>query len=110
MIANFKKVKEVKFLNNDKTFKSVYVDRFNSIFKGIYVVATEECIKNKAKFIAIRSTERFGSLNSIDVISIDIQADSNLSKHEKEVIKLLNCTLTDKDVKELQRYGCIETR
>jgi hypothetical protein len=84
MIAHFKYVKEIKFKLSEKTFKNVYYDRFNSIFKGFYIVASHDDIL-KCQAYKINSTECFGQ-QDIEIIS----KSNDLSSEQIKDLGILN--------------------
>ncbi|MDR3318922.1 MAG: hypothetical protein LBS99_05725 [Clostridiales bacterium] len=58
MTGDFKFVRKIKFRLHPDMFVDVYYDRFNSIFKGHYIVVDSHNLSNTVK---VPSTERFGS-------------------------------------------------
>jgi hypothetical protein len=89
MNANFKYVQEIKFRLYDKTFKNVYYDRFNSIFKGFYIVASSDDLKNNQAY-KIDSTERFGQQ---DIELITKVGQIELKDEQKKDIGKLNAII-----------------
>ncbi|MDR2828555.1 MAG: hypothetical protein LBV51_03960 [Acholeplasmatales bacterium] len=95
MIGHFKYVNKIKFALCKETFTGVYYDRFNSIFKGFYLVVRENSMSNVESidalnnnvFIKIPSTECFGSQ---DVLEVEEVEEHFLSEKQKRDIKLLN--------------------
>lgn len=103
MIGNFKLVRRISFnlpgySSVPLTFENVYVDRFNSIFKGFYLLVGAQDVniynienQNQVVFTKIRSTERFGSgLGASDVLSVNIVESNQLMGEELRIINYLN--------------------
>jgi hypothetical protein len=95
MIANFKYVKSIKFKLSKKTYKNAYYDRFNSIFKGFYLIGNEETIKKRTLY-KIPSTECFGQQ---DVEYIEKIQKSELTKTQQMTISQLNTGLKNNEFK-----------
>jgi hypothetical protein len=95
MIASFKFVKTIKFMLNSKTFENVYYDRFNSIFKGFYLVGNEELIKKRILY-KIPSPECFGPQ---DVEYIEKMDKSKLIKQQQITISRLNTGFKNNEFK-----------
>jgi hypothetical protein len=83
MTNNFKFAKRIRFTLSDKVYENVYWDRFNSIFKGYYVVVPEDTMK----YEVVRSTERFGSQ---DVVLVDEVKKPDLTEERLVHIAKLN--------------------
>lgn len=99
MIGHFKLAKKITFIlphysSMPITFNNVYYDRFNSIFKGFYFLIPEESTTDGqlnntpiVRFKKLRSTERFGEQDIVDIIRVD---ENILTEEQKSVIKYLN--------------------
>lgn len=116
MIGNFKKVKKISFhLPNYSslpiTFEDVYVDRFNSIFKGHYLLISVNDISvenveryQKVTFIKIRSTERFGmGIKASDIVYVDDVPKNELTDDEVKIINYLNKVIDNQNYRELEK-------
>lgn len=109
MIGNFKLVRKISFrLPNYSslplTFENVYVDRFNSIFKGFYLLLNADEISGENVndqqsiiFTKVHSTERFGAgLNASDILFVDIVDKRDLTDEELKIITYLNLCIKNK--------------
>ena len=116
MIGNFKKVRKISFhlprySSLPLTFENVYADRFNSIFRGFYLLVSVDDIdienvdkRRLITFTKVRSTERFGlGLKASDVVLSDIFEERELTEDERAIIKYLNECIKNK------RYEIIES-
>lgn len=116
MISNFKKVRKISFhlprySSLPLTFENVYADRFNSIFRGFYLLVSVDDIdienvdkRRLITFTKVRSTERFGlGLKASDVVLSDIFEERELTEDERAIIKYLNECIENK------RYEIIES-
>jgi len=103
MNGNFKLVRKISFIephysSTPIVFENVYVDRFNSIFKGFYLLRDENTIKAEqfnpktiVTFKKIKSTERFGfGLKASDIVEADIVPAEELTYEQKTIIVNLN--------------------
>ena len=84
MLNDFKYARRIRFmLSEPKVYENVYWDRFNSIFKGYYVVVPADTMK----YEVVRSTERFGSQ---DIIILDAVPKAELTEDQHVNIAKLN--------------------
>ncbi|MFA5502994.1 MAG: hypothetical protein WDA35_01225 [Bacilli bacterium] len=103
MIGNFNLVKKITLILPDYsskpiTFENVYCDRFNSIFKGFYLLLDADKIDSEKieenpqiTFVKIPSSERFGlGLKSSDILDVDIVKPIELTAEQKQIINYLN--------------------
>lgn len=109
MIGNFKLVRKISlnlpmYSSLPITFENVYIDRFNSIFKGFYLLVSADDISvdniglnREITFRKVRSTERFGAgLNASDIISASIVPKQELSDDQLRIINYLNKVIDSK--------------
>lgn len=103
MTGNFRLVRKISFnlpgySSLPLVFTDVYVDRFNSVFKGFYLLVSAESVTvehiektQQIVFTKVRSTERFGAgLRASDIVAADIVARNELTTEELRIINYLN--------------------
>jgi hypothetical protein len=96
MIGNFRLANKFATVNSKYVYENVYFDRFNSIFKGFYLVVgkqqLDEMIQNNQviTFTKIPSTERFGSQ---DITQLEFFDPTLVTPDEKKIIHMLNALI-----------------
>jgi hypothetical protein len=96
MIGNFRLANKFATVRSKFVYENVYFDRFNSVFRGFYLVISpqnlEEMLKNNygITFIKIPSTERFGSQ---DVTQLEFADPNLLTPDQKKIIYMLNSVI-----------------
>jgi len=96
MIGNFRLANKFVSVYSKYTHENVFFDRFNSVFKGFYLLVNEqhlaEMIKNNSPitFWKIPSTERFGSQ---DVTWLEYRDPNLLTQEDHNMIRILNSVI-----------------
>ena len=96
MIGNFRLANRFATVRSKYVYENVYFDRFNSVFRGFYLVVSpqqlEEMLRTNSviTFIKIPSTERFGSQ---DVTQLEFFDPNQLSPDQKKIIYMLNSVI-----------------
>jgi len=105
MIANFKFAKKFSTGLSKYTYENVFFDRFNSIFKGYYLVIPEQqlfdCIKQGVQpaLIKIPSTECFGSQ---DVTLLEYAEPNDMTHDRQKAIFFLKHAIDTKNFTTVQ--------
>ena len=93
MIGNFRLANKFATINSRYIYENVYFDRFNSIFRGFYLVVGQQQLaemiqnNNVITFTKIPSTERFGSQ---DITKLEFFDPMLITPDEKKIIHMLN--------------------
>ena len=96
MIGNFRLAHKFGTILSKRIYENVFFDRFNSVYKGFYLVVGEqqlnEMIQNNwpIKFLKIPSTERFGSQ---DVIALEFYDPNTITPDQRKLIYMLNSSI-----------------
>ena len=96
MIGNFRLAVAFSARLSARVYEDVFYDRFNSVFKGFYLVVGRERLAEMVQrgegiaFIKIPSAERFGSQ---DVSRLEYADPSLLTDDQKKLIYLLNAVI-----------------
>ena len=107
MIGNFRLANRFATVLSQNTYENVFFDRFNSVFKGFYLlvgqqqlaetVLNNECIT----FIKIPSTERFGSQ---DVTDLEFYDQDLLTSDQRKFIYMLNSVIDTGAYQTIDEY------
>ena len=93
MIGNFRLANKFATVLSKFVYENVYFDRFNSVFKGFYLVVGEQQLSEMIQsnsvitFTKIPSTERFGSQ---DVTQLEFYDPNLITPDQKKMMYLLN--------------------
>ena len=97
MVGNFRLANRFATVRSKYVYTDVFFDRFNSIFKGFYLVIGQqqlaETVRNNAPitFTKIHSTESFGSQ---DITQLEFFDPNFLSPDQKKLIYILNSVIS----------------
>jgi len=96
MVGNFRLANKFATVLSNGTYEDVFFDRFNSVFKGHYLVVEqkhlEAMVQNNSgiTFIKIPSTERFGAQ---DVMQLELFDPNLLTPDQRKLIYMLNSVI-----------------
>jgi len=99
MIGNFRLANRFATVKSKNTYENVFFDRFNSVFKGFYLLVTQQQLiemiqgDNPITFTKIPSTERFGSQ---DVTQLEFFNPELITPEQKKMITFLNSLIGTK--------------
>jgi len=96
MVGNFRLANRFATVMSRYIYDNVYFDRFNSVYKGFYLVVGEaqlaEMIRSNSpiSFVKIHSTERFGSQ---DITQLEYFDQNYLTPEQRNMIFILNSAI-----------------
>ena len=96
MTGNFRLANKFATVKSKFVYDDVFFDRFNSVFKGFYLVVGQKQLaemlqRNSAVcFTKIPSTERFGSQ---DITQLEFYDPALLTPDQKKLIYMLNSVI-----------------
>ena len=96
MIGNFRLARKFASALSKYIYEDVFFDRFNSVFKGFYLIVPEHQLGEMVQtgslitFIKVPSTERFGSQ---DVTQLEFCDPDLITPDQKKLIYLLNSVI-----------------
>ena len=108
MVGNFRLANKFATVYTRQVYEDVFFDRFNSIFKGFYLLvgqkALEEMVSTNSAitFIKVPSTERFGSQ---DVTLLEYFDPNLLTPDQRKLICILNSVVNAGSYRLIDEYN-----
>lgn len=96
MVGNFKLANRFATVRSKYVYDNVFFDRFNSVFKGFYLLVGQQQLADMIQansiitFTRIHSTERFGSQ---DVTQFQLVDPALITPEQKKMIYILNSVI-----------------
>ena len=107
MTGNFRLARKFATSLSKYIYEDVFFDRFNSIYKGFYLVISQQQLADTVQqnlpisFIKIPSTERFGSQ---DITQFQLYDPNYLTPDQQKLIYILNSVITTQSYNTVDEY------
>jgi len=97
MVGNFRLADVFAAVRSKLVYNDVFFDRFNSVFKGFYLIVGQQQLAEMIQrndyitFVRIPSTERFGAQ---DVTQLQLRDANLLTDEQRKMIVILNSVIS----------------